>query len=232
MPVTIATSSEVPATSSTTKVNQKNCVLIFSKEISSRITPGKGTLFVDEQKLIFHSPDTSTVISVDYPTIVIHAISRGDADPVTRAGCIYCQLGSAAVVDDRSPEARTAQGSADETKEDEDEDDMSDDTCEMRIVPDDADALDDIFLALSECAALHPDPDFVDDEEGDGDWMYSAGEAAELTEAGQAALDHLESVFDVAPGATFTFRAPTGGSANPGQFDDAEETEDNGGVGR
>ncbi|KAI8852752.1 hypothetical protein BC829DRAFT_45301 [Chytridium lagenaria] len=105
---------------------------------------------------------------------------------------------------------------------------MNDDTCEMRIVPDDADALDKIFLALSECVALHPDPDFADDEEGDGDWMY-AGEAAELTEAGQAALEHLESVFDVAPRATFTFRAPLG-SANPGQFD-VDETEDNGGVG-
>ncbi|KAJ3214645.1 hypothetical protein HDU67_001405 [Dinochytrium kinnereticum] len=242
MPITISTAEPdaAPAAPSA-KLTQPNCTLIFSSEISSRVAPGKGTLTIDEQNLIFRNPETTTTIKIDYPTIVIHAISRGSSDPVTRAPCIYCQLGSAAVLDERAPEARTAaaaagsgngyaadaRGKEDEEAEEKDEDEA----CEMRILPDDAESLDAIFQALSECAALHPDPDFLEDEEGEGEWMYSADDAAELTQAGQAALEHLESVFDVAPGSTFTFReAPSSGSnaAPEGQFEDADENADEG----
>ncbi|KAJ3104099.1 hypothetical protein HDU97_009548 [Phlyctochytrium planicorne] len=237
MPVTIKTETREAdaATPSTTKLTQPNCTLQFSREISSRILPGKGTLYVDEQTLIFHNPTTSTTVSIEYPTIVIHAISRGSSGPTNpEPPCIYCQLGSATIMDERSPEARkvvevgNGNGARADAATNADDEDEEEETAELRIIPDDERALDAIYQALSECAALHPDPDFNEDdedEEGGGDWIYSAEGASELSEVGQAALQHMERVFDVAPGATFTFQDPaqTNRAGEEEQFEDADD---------
>ncbi|KAJ3192094.1 hypothetical protein HK101_007070 [Irineochytrium annulatum] len=212
---------------------QPNCQLLFSSpDLAWRTGDGKGEIRVTEEKLLFVQDDNSTTVAIDYPTVVIHAISRGENDPVARRPCIYCQLGSAAVVDERAPEVRGTEPTAKAT-EDVDAEEESDETCEMRIVPDDAESfiVDAIFQALSECAALHPDPDYVDVDEEDGDggsgWMYSAEDADELSATGQAALRHLESAFDgVSNVDSFTFTNPSGDASNDNdkeQFEDAEE---------
>ncbi|KAJ3110992.1 hypothetical protein HDU96_006092 [Phlyctochytrium bullatum] len=258
-PAATDAASSTPALGTRPRHRQPNCKLVFSGHVASRIDPGKGILIVDEEKLIFENPDTKITITVDYPTIQIHAISRGPADPVVTAPCIYCQLDGGALVDERPPELRqpsdaTAGSSqngngvaragekrpAEEELEREEAEEEA--TAEMRIVPDDPASLDAIYQALSECAALHPDPDF-EDEDDDGDMMYTAEDAAELSEIGQAALQHIEQAFDVAPGATFTFNAgdlqlvagagfiggphvATGSETRAdGQFEDAEEEE-------
>jgi hypothetical protein len=81
--------------------------------------------------------------------------------------------------------------------------------------------VDDIFLALSACAALHPDDDAgIEMVEEDGEdnvgWMYTAEDVlAEMNDVRQAALDHLDSVF----------QGPVPESADEnkidGQFEDA-----------
>ncbi|KAJ3189549.1 hypothetical protein HK101_008915 [Irineochytrium annulatum] len=213
----------------TLRYAQPNCHLTFSSpDLARRMGEGKGEIRVTEEKLLFVQDHNATSVAIDYPTIVIHAISRGENDPVARRPCIYCQLGSAVVVDERASELRgepTAKATEDSDAEEE-----GDETCEMRIVPDDAESLDAIYQALSECATLHPDPDYVDEDENDGDagaWMYSAQDTDELSATGQAALRHLESVFDgVSNGDSFTYANPSGDGRNANdkeQFEDAEE---------
>jgi nucleotide-sensitive chloride channel 1A len=90
--------------------------------------------------------------------------------------------------------------------------------------------VDAIFQALSECAALHPDKDadLEDDEDGEGDWIYSASDADEIAGLRQAALEHLESVFEGPfPGGV---DAASGASNDEGQFEDADEEEEDGDV--
>lgn len=44
--------------------------------------------------------------------------------------------------------------------------------------------VDAMFQAISSCAALHPDPDTEDDQDG-GDWYYTADDPQELNELQQ-----------------------------------------------
>ncbi|KAF7297148.1 hypothetical protein MIND_00947800 [Mycena indigotica] len=137
----------------------------FSTEDASH-----GTLYVIESVLVFMST-TGCGFQIEYPTITLHAVSRGDAGP-----SIYCQL------DDPS---------------DNDADNMR----ELNILPQTADSLESIFDALSRCAALHPDPNMSDDGEDDafvdmdGGFQAFTGEGdEELSEVGRATLEHLESI--------------------------------------
>lgn len=56
-------------------------------------------------------------------------------------------------------------------------------------------------MAMSECAALHPDEEFMaEQEDGDDQEFYAdPSDEAELNEMQQAALAHLESVFEQPP---------------------------------
>jgi nucleotide-sensitive chloride channel 1A len=145
--------------------------------------------------------ESTTLISIDYQSIIIHAISRGDNDRLVRKPCIYCQI-------DRR--------SVNNNEEDEEEEDSI--VAEMRIVPQtDEDCkcgnlkifvrktdellVDDIFLALSECSALHPDPN--EDEENDDvfqhneeGWMPVMGGETEieLSEEGQFHMDRFNAM--------------------------------------
>eukprot|EP00842_Homolaphlyctis_polyrhiza_P003674 jgi/Hompol1/4307/HPOL_007038-RA len=55
---------------------------------------------------------------------------------------------------------------------------------------------------MSDCAALHPDPDAdidMEDDQNEQAWAFDPADAEdlELSEAGQAAMAHLESIFGV-----------------------------------
>lgn len=69
-----------------------------------------------------------------------------------------------------------------------------------------------IYMAMSECAALHPDEEFMAEQEAYDEEEYYAdpSDEMELNEMQQAALAHLESVFE----------PPT---TNGHKFDDIEE---------
>ncbi|EDR08499.1 uncharacterized protein LACBIDRAFT_297232 [Laccaria bicolor S238N-H82] len=139
-----------------------------------------GTLYVLTSVLVFMS-SAGHGFQIEYPAITLHAVSRADSRP-----SIYCQLDEAY--------------GRDVAASNEDEDDMR----ELNIVPQNADSLDPIFEALSQCAALHPDklsdeddPDdaFID-ADGSNFEVFTGDEDQELSEVGRAALAHLESIID------------------------------------
>ncbi|KAI5119010.1 hypothetical protein M0805_004419 [Coniferiporia weirii] len=153
-----------------------------------------GTVYIIESLLAFVSATSGRGFQIEYPSITLHAISRGDS-----ASCIYCHL-------DESPQP-------DGVEANEDEDDASMHMRELRIVPENPSSLDALFEALSFCASLHPDPAASDDDdddmglEDDDDAFVDADVEAiqeivaqgvdaepELSEAGRAALERLESL--------------------------------------
>ncbi|KAJ2336419.1 hypothetical protein GGI00_000840 [Coemansia sp. RSA 2681] len=184
---------------------------------------GLGTLYIDEQRLVFFSPEANRGFSVDYPSIVIHAISRNtdldsaaDISTDSVGAHLYCQL------DGPFPDSAEPESS---------EDDVSDDEqfAELKFFPDDEQLLDDMFKAMSACAALNPDDDEApcsdsddvcvgdyyrdgassgdDAEDADDDsavqaidgfdsaaFITTADQLDRLTPKGKATLAHLESV--------------------------------------
>ncbi|KAJ3268969.1 hypothetical protein HK104_005211 [Borealophlyctis nickersoniae] len=179
---------------------QNNVSLVFDPKLPNLATPGKGDLYVAESQMIWHDPATSTTFCIDYPSIVIHAISR-QGDVVVNAPCIYCQLAGAAVVDH---DDRNGLGSDHEAGEDREEEEPTSVLLRSgKLTSVTQSKVDAIFQALSDCAALHPDADGEEEEEDEGDGWYTADNmnASELNEYQTAVLDHLESVFEgPAPG--------------------------------
>ncbi|QRV89853.1 hypothetical protein RhiJN_17871 [Ceratobasidium sp. AG-Ba] len=157
---------------------QSDVQIVFDPPIAGLEGDEKGTLYVIESVLAFAWP-SGTGFTIEYPRITLHAVSRSDT--VTS---VYCQL-------DESDLATN--GAA----ENEDEDS---EMREMKIIPSDPASVDAIFEALSQCAALHPDPN--DDEGDDGNWIdgengfatFDGTNEEELSEVGKAALAHLESL--------------------------------------
>ncbi|KAI8924316.1 regulator of volume decrease after cellular swelling-domain-containing protein [Entophlyctis helioformis] len=178
---------------------QANVRLLFDPlpALSTEL-PEVGDLYVAESHLIWYAPEKPVAVWIDYRSIVMHALSR-QGDPVAGGPCIYCQV--------QDDSLQRAEDAGHEDDNDDDDEDMM--PCEMRIVPADAASVDDIYQAICECAALHPDSDNDDDDdnsmgvgaEGDAaEWAFDpqAAQALEMSEIGQAALAHLESVFGVA----------------------------------
>ncbi|KAJ3299606.1 hypothetical protein HK104_008199 [Borealophlyctis nickersoniae] len=223
---------------------QNSVSLVFDPKLPNLATPGKGDLYVAESQLIWHDPANSTTVCIDYPSIVIHAISR-QGDVVVNAPCIYCQLAGTGVVDEDGVGVGTLGGSAADhngngigADHEGEEDREEEPTCEFRLVPDDVSSsspieVDAIFQALSDCAALHPDADGEEEEDECDEW-YTADHmnVSELNEYHTAVLDHLESVFEgPAPGReqhshNVADRRLNGNPTNgggQGQFADADE---------
>ncbi|KAJ3257571.1 hypothetical protein HK103_004480 [Boothiomyces macroporosus] len=109
------------------------------------VTTGLGKLTISEQYVTWNN-DT-TCLSIDYPSILMHAISR--QDPVTMKPSIYCQLDDSLFIESNQEELVAF---------------------EMRLVPANESDLEGIYSALSECSALHPDPLADVDLNGDG-WV-------------------------------------------------------------
>ncbi|KAK4048642.1 hypothetical protein OIV83_004612 [Microbotryomycetes sp. JL201] len=114
---------------------------------------GTGHLYVTEEALSFFAPSSSMGISIPYPHITLHAISRapmtsssseaieGQNGSGTSQGggpCIYCQVDEVVV-----------EQSADE---------IEGVSREVMIVPQDSSSLDKLFEMISYCASLHPPP--------------------------------------------------------------------------
>ncbi|KAF5359136.1 hypothetical protein D9756_003295 [Leucocoprinus leucothites] len=143
----------------------------------------KGTLYILTRRVfhfIYLAVNPTHNFSVEYPSITLHAVSRGESGP-----SIYCQL-------DESAGAQNGTG----------EEEYSE-MRELSIIPSAPDSLERIFETLSMCASLHPDND-VDEDDGLDDAFidpnttnfetFTGGEDEELSEVGRAALAHLESI--------------------------------------
>ncbi|KAI9001522.1 regulator of volume decrease after cellular swelling-domain-containing protein [Trametes punicea] len=140
-----------------------------------------GSLYVIESHLVFMSA-SGRGFQVEYPSITLHAISRGEKGP-----SIYCQLDDAAATQiDEQPQ-----------NDDEDIPPMR----ELSIIPKDSTALEPLFEALSFCASLHPDPDAENDMDDDDDAFVDPGEFEtfngdndqELSEVGRVRSDFLNN---------------------------------------
>ncbi|CAO3583979.1 unnamed protein product [Absidia cylindrospora] len=191
----------------TVRHTQNNVGLTVSPPLSGANGQILGKLYVCESMLHFYSESSGAGISVEYPDVIIHAISRQNNEPA-----IYCQLDAGLFFPNQ------------QLPEDEDQDDI---VTELTFTPADSNSLEDIYLAMSDCAALHPDEEFLAEQaalEGDDDddqkYYANPSDEAELNEAQQAALRHLESVFEPTP-------APSQNGTNhhttdkTHQFDDA-----------
>merc|ERR1711964_240974 len=101
---------------------------------------GPGLLFVTTARLTWLSTaDGTKGYSWDYRMVILHAICR-DVETYPRP-CIYCQL--------------------DSTTDDEDAI-----VPELRFVPLEETDLDELFGAIAECTALHPDEEMSDSDVG------------------------------------------------------------------
>ncbi|KAH7341677.1 regulator of volume decrease after cellular swelling-domain-containing protein [Rhizoctonia solani] len=152
---------------------EENVQVTFDPPIPDLGSDEKGTLYVIESALAFVWP-SGTGFTVEYPRITLHAVSRGESGP-----SIYCQL-------DESPNGPGAPG-ADEEQEDSE-------MREMKIIPSNPEGVEPIFEALSQCAALHPDPNDGDDDgwadDGEGGFeTFEGTNEEELSEVGRVRND-------------------------------------------
>ncbi|KAG0175189.1 hypothetical protein DFQ28_005424 [Apophysomyces sp. BC1034] len=179
------------------RLTQNNAGLVVLPPLAGIDGQLRGDIYVCESQLYFYSHEHQSGIAVEYPNIIIHAISRQDGTP-----CIYCQLDAGIFFPNQLiPE--------------DDEDAMT----ELKLIPQDPGALEAIYAAMSECAALHPDEEFMAEQaESDEEWFANPDDETELNEVQQAALRHLESVF----------QPPQNGMNHDhsGQFDHANEDEE------
>ncbi|TSM28193.1 Methylosome subunit pICln [Bagarius yarrelli] len=177
---------------------------------------GLGTLCVAESCVSW--VDASGIgFSLDYPSISLHAISRDlSAYPAEH---LYVQVNSRnkavdhLFVEDFQDDEVKGEEEEDESSDvGEDDDDVSTGAfTEIRFVPNDKGTLEKMFVAMSECQALHPDPE-DSDSDFDGD-EYDVEEAeqgqidlptyysfekgmSQLTVEGQTTLERLEGMLD------------------------------------
>ncbi|CAE6461665.1 unnamed protein product [Rhizoctonia solani] len=181
---------------------EENVQVIFDPPIPDLGSDEKGTLYVIESALAFVWP-SGAGFTVEYPRITLHAVSRGETGP-----SVYCQL-------DESANGPGAPGGDEE---------QDSEMREMKIIPSNAESVEPIFEALSQCAALHPDPNDGDDDDGwvdDGEGGFETFDGTneeELSEVGRAALAHLESII--------FFPEEEEDEPSKEALEDAEETKD------
>ena len=196
-----------------------------------------GELSVTTHRVAFQ-PESSEAngddhgFSLYYPAIVMHAVSRDTTGSFTRP-CIYLQLDGGHKLDlgashhgNGSSNGHAAApmdvcdsrgGSAPGAEDEEDEDEEDEEAQELRLVPLDPDtdggmdaALDRLFEALSECAALNPDPG-AEGEEGEEEYEDGEGEEGDATPEQLAMLARYDAMLDASSGNT------------DGRYDDPDE---------
>lgn len=96
--------------------------------------------------------------SVDYQNLILHAITTQSDRP-----CVYLQLNYTKMCDDSGKEIHFHSNDAEEDEADEDEKFV-----EINLFLDAVKTADELFVALSECAALHPDDEDESDNEDAG----------------------------------------------------------------
>ncbi|KAI5099662.1 methylosome subunit pICln [Silurus meridionalis] len=145
---------------------------------------GSGTLCVAESR-VFWVDGSGVGFSLEYPSISLHAISRDlSAYPAEH---LYMQVNSKHQEDSKDSEVE-AKEEADRSSNDEEEEDEGEEDevstgvfTEIRFVPNDKRSLEKMFIAVSECQALHPDP-----EDSDSDFD---GDEYDVEEAEQGQID-------------------------------------------
>lgn len=141
---------------------------------------GEGILVVREDALKWSSGNGGRVISLNYPDIAIHAVSRDTAVFPYRP----CVLLLHCVPDVDS--------------------DADQDSTQFRLALPDPEQLDELFSAISECQRLYPDSELSSEEEEgeselpeEGNYYTTPEGLQSLTEEGESVLRHLESILHI-----------------------------------
>jgi hypothetical protein len=150
---------------------------------------GVGTLFVTTKRVIWLDNASEKGFAMDFHFITCHAVARAHSFEGFAQACLYCQF-----------------------------DTDADEFYDARFVPEDASALDNIYKAFSEGAALNPDPI----EETEGDFYFNEEEVYSNPEVAER-MQHFESVFNM-PTPQEMDQLLEG--TEEGQFDDADEEMD------
>jgi len=159
---------------------------------------GVGTLYVTTKHLIWQSLDHRVGYRMDYPYVLLHAVSR-DTSSFPHP-CLYAQLDdeveeeafrSASM---RQPAVQAAAAAANGEDDEDEEADEPQPISDLRFVPENAGILDALYRAVSECAALNPDSDLSD---GEGDFMFNADE---VRGGGAGAEDDEEDGYEYGEG--------------------------------
>ncbi|KAI8973031.1 regulator of volume decrease after cellular swelling-domain-containing protein [Pilobolus umbonatus] len=174
--MTITLLHQIPQPSSPTRHVQKDTSLVITPPLIGHAGPIVGDLSICEDQLYFYSTSAQSGIAVEYPDIIIHAIARRQEPH------IYCQLDSGLFLPNQQlPE---------------DQEEREECITELTFIPKDSGTLDAIYMAMTECAELHPDSEFMAEQEDSEEEYYAdPSSETELNELQQAALRHLESVF-------------------------------------
>ncbi|XP_065888025.1 methylosome subunit pICln-like [Dysidea avara] len=146
---------------------------------------GEGTLCIRES-LVSWSSSGPDDFQLEYPRIAVHAICR-DVTQFPHE-CLYLLI---------SPDT--------DVYDDEDDEDEPVPPSIVRFVPEDKTTLEAMFAALSQCQALHPDPEEDSEEEeqpefGAGEYFTSGQDVDQLSPEGQAILERLNNQVLQMPG--------------------------------
>ncbi|XP_053313890.1 methylosome subunit pICln [Spea bombifrons] len=184
---------------------------------------GPGTLYIAESRVAWLN-GSGLGFSLEYPSISLHAISK---DPAAYPEehlyvMVNAKLGDADVKE---------RPMGDEEEEEEESDDDEEPITEIRFVPAEKSDLGEMFSAMCDCQALHPDPEDEDsDDDFEGEeydveaheqgqceipsfYTYEEG-LSHLTTEGQATLERLESMLANSVGSQHTMAGVrTDGSA-------------------
>ncbi|KAM9321601.1 methylosome subunit pICln [Gastrophryne carolinensis] len=164
---------------------------------------GRGTLYIAESRLSWLN-GSGLGFSLEYPSISLHAISR-DATAYPQEHLYVMVNGKLGENDDEEAKMKDEEAEEEES-DDEDEEPIT----EIRFVPEDKADLAEMFSAMCECQALHPDPEDEDSDDFEGEeydveaheqgqgevpsfFTYEEG-LSHLTAEGQATLERLEGM--------------------------------------
>ena len=111
----------------------------------------QGTCWVATDRLYFYSRDINAGFSVDYESISMHAISRVGTGAETQQSSVYLQLDFDAADNSNGERVNV-------------NDIVGEDVhpiYELKLYPSSEEAVEKLFLSLSECSCLHPDSDDI-----------------------------------------------------------------------
>nr|XP_043617101.1 chloride conductance regulatory protein ICln [Erigeron canadensis] len=179
--------------------------------LASHPPQSPGTLYISTKKVVWLSDtDRAKGYSVDFVSVSLHAVSR---DPEAFVSpCIYTQI-------DNGEEEDESEGSDSESSETLDLSKIT----EMRLVPSDATQLDTLFAVFCECAELNPEP--VEEEEEQHNWIFSADQLGAEIEGDNPAWNDSQLPFTIgySNGDQDLARSVLELQINDQRFEDADE---------
>ncbi|KAL6419643.1 hypothetical protein ACFW04_010499 [Cataglyphis niger] len=174
---------------------------------------GKGTFYITESVVSWIDNNTQQGFSLEYPDISLHAVSREQLRP---RQCLYIMVDVKIDLPDMPLVLPSENASENEDA------DADTSITEVQFVPDNTNNLDLMFQAMTECQALHPDPDmssFSDEDIYEDAEEDNEGEYDEEVGAGDAPCSSPEQM-----GTNYTGKeVEEAMDIEAGQFEDAEE---------